>query len=40
MKYAPDRTPALKQIYEEDFQRAAVEDRDTAGSHLVPAIGY
>jgi len=36
LKYAPDRTPALKQIYEEDFQRAALEDRDTASVRFVP----
>ena len=30
LKFAPDRTSALKAIYEEDFQRAALEDRDTA----------
>jgi len=40
LKYAPERTAALKQIYEEDFQRAAMEDRDTASSYFVPQIGY
>jgi hypothetical protein len=39
LKYAPDRTGALKQIYEEDFQRAALEDRDTASVHFVPDFG-
>lgn len=39
LKYSPDRTPALKQIYEEDFQRAALEDRDTASARFVPSIG-
>jgi hypothetical protein len=39
LKYAPERTPVLKQIYEEDFQRAAMEDRDTASVFFVPQIG-
>jgi hypothetical protein len=39
LKYMPDRTGALKQIYEEDFQRAALEDRDTASFHIVPDFG-
>ena len=39
MKYAPDRMGALKQLYEEDFQRAALEDRDTASVHFVPDFG-
>ena len=40
LKYAPDRIGVLKQIYEEDFQRAALEDRDTASVRIVPAVGY
>lgn len=40
LKYAPDRLGALKQIYEEDFQRAALEDRDTASVRIVPDVGY
>jgi len=40
LKYAPDRIGMLKQIYEEDFQRAALEDRDTASVRIVPAVGY
>lgn len=40
LKYAADRAAALKQIYEEDFQRAAMEDKDTASSYFVPQIGY
>jgi hypothetical protein len=40
LKYAPDRAAALKQIYEEDFQRAALADRDTASVHFVPDVGY
>ena len=39
LKYSPDRTGALKQMYEEDFQRAALEDRDTASFHIVPDFG-
>ncbi len=40
LKYAPDRVGLLKQIYEEDFQKAALEDRDTASVHFVPQIEY
>jgi len=36
MKRAPDRIVMLKQIYEEDFMRAAQEDRDIASVYLVP----
>lgn len=36
IKIAPDRTPMLKQLYEEEFLRAAQEDRDTASIWLVP----
>lgn len=39
LKYTPDRVSALKQIYEEDFQRAALEDRDTASVHFIPDFG-
>jgi len=39
LKYAPDRMGALKQLYEEDFQRAALSDRDTASVHFVPDFG-
>jgi hypothetical protein len=39
LKYAPDRVGGLKQMYEEDFQRAALEDRDTASFHIVPDFG-
>jgi len=40
LKYAPERTTMLKQIYEEDFTRAAMEDRDTASVSFVPQIEY
>jgi hypothetical protein len=39
LKYAPERMGILKQIYEEDFQRAAYADRDTASVHFVPDVG-
>lgn len=39
LKYAPERTAALKQIYEEDFTRAALEDRDTASVSFIPDVG-
>lgn len=39
MKYAPERVQALKQMYDDDFLRAAVEDRDTASARFIPAVG-
>jgi hypothetical protein len=39
LKFAADRAAALKAIYEEDFQRAALEDRDTASVQFVPDLG-
>jgi len=36
VKKAPDRMVALKQLYEEEFARAAAEDRDTASVFLTP----
>jgi len=39
LKFASDRTAALKAIYEEDFNRAAMEDRDTASVQFVPDLG-
>jgi hypothetical protein len=39
LKYAPERVEALKAYYEEDFKRAADEDRDTASLYLVPDMG-
>jgi hypothetical protein len=39
LKYAPDRAQALKVLYEEDFNRAAMEDRDTASVQFVPDLG-
>lgn len=39
LKFAPDRAAALKAIYDEDFTRAAMEDRDTASVQFVPDLG-
>jgi hypothetical protein len=39
LKFASDRTAGLKQIYEEDFTRAALEDRDTASVSFIPDLG-
>ena len=38
LKKAPDRITVLKQLYEEEFARAAMEDRDTASVYLTPEI--
>jgi len=40
LKRAPDRVANLKAIYEEEFARAAAEDRDTASVYLTPDLGY
>lgn len=39
LKFAADRVAGLKALYEEDFLRAAMEDRDTASVHFVPDLG-
>jgi hypothetical protein len=39
LKFAPERMTVLKAIYEEDFNRAALEDRDTASVSFVPDYG-
>ena len=39
MKYAPDRIGILKQVYEEEFQRAADTNREDVSSHFVPKVG-
>lgn len=39
LKYAPERTQGLKSIYEEEFARAAAEDRDIASTYFVPDLG-
>ena len=38
LKKSPDRITVLKQLYEEEFLRAAMEDRDTASVYLTPEI--
>jgi len=40
LKRAPDRTQMLKTLYEEEFDRAAVEDRDRASFIIQPGLGY
>jgi len=40
LKFAPERVGPLKQLYEEEFARAAAEDRDTASFFAVPDVGY
>lgn len=39
LKIAPERTQSLKLFYEEEFARAAAEDRDTASVSFVPQVG-
>ena len=39
LKKAPDRVQMLKTLYEEEFQRAAYADRDTASLFIIPAVG-
>ena len=36
MKRAPDRIQLLKQVYDEEFDRAASEDIDTVSSRFLP----
>jgi hypothetical protein len=40
MKRAPDRMQFLKSVYEEEFLRAAEEDRDRASFNIVPSYSY
>ncbi len=40
LKKAPDRVVLLKQLYEEEYTRAAQEDRDIASVYLTPDVGY
>ena len=37
---APDRIQLLKAVYEEEFERAAAEDRDRASSQVQPSLAY
>ena len=36
LKRAPDRVQMLKTVYEEEFERAAVEDRDRSSFNVAP----
>jgi hypothetical protein len=36
MKRAPDRMALLKQVYDEEFDRAASEDIDSVSSRFLP----
>ena len=40
VKFAPERAQALKALYEEEFSRAAAEDRDSASVRFVPQLEY
>ena len=40
LKKNPQRTQMLKAVYEEEFQRAAEEDRDRASFNVVPKFSY
>jgi|TARA_B110000285_G_scaffold210762_1_gene252881 hypothetical protein len=40
LKRAPDRAQLLKAVYEEEFQRAAEEDRDRASFNVAPKYDY
>ena len=40
IKKAPDRIQMLKAVYEEEFERAASEDRDRASAQIQPSLAY
>ena len=40
LKKAPERVQMLKQLYEEEFERAASEDRDRASLSLTPSTSF
>ena len=40
LKRAPQRTQLLKEVYEEELDRAMSEDRDRASLQVVPYVGY
>ena len=40
LKRAPNRVQLLKAVYEEEFERAASEDRDRASFNVVPNYEY
>jgi hypothetical protein len=40
MKKAPDRVTLLKAVYDQEFERAASEDRDRASLQLVSSRNF
>ena len=40
IKRSPERVQLLKSVYEEEFQRAAVEDRDRSATTISPDLGF
>jgi hypothetical protein len=40
LKRAPNRVQMLKAVYEEEFERAATEDRDRSSFNVVPRYEY
>ena len=40
IKRAPDRVQLLKAVYEEEFERAASEDRDRSSFNIQPSMAY
>ena len=38
LKKAPERTAMLKQLYEEEFQRAMTQDEERASFHISPDL--
>lgn len=40
LKRAPNRVQMLKAVYEEEFERAAMEDRDRASFNVAPRLSY
>ena len=40
LKRAPDRIQLLKNMYEEEFDRAMAEDRDRSSFTITPSIAY
>ena len=40
LKRAPNRVQMLKAVYEEEFDRAAVEDRDRSSFNVAPKFDY
>ena len=40
MKKAPEKIQLLKAVYDEEFERARIEDRDRASFSAIPSRGY